>query len=78
MKVDITSKDGIVGGMRCNMLEQVKEIRERIRDDRVRYRDSVLRLTESHIVMNALWALEALEKENEELKARLDKAEGEN
>lgn len=63
------------------MLERVKEIREireRIKDDRVRYRDSVLRLTESHIVMNALWALEALEKENEELKARLDKAEGEN
>lgn len=59
------------------MLERAKEIRERIRDDRVHYRDSVLRLTESHIVMNALQTLEALEKENEELKARLDKAEGE-
>lgn len=59
------------------MLERVKEIRERIRDDRVHNRDSVLRLNESHIVMIALWALEALEKENEELRARLDKAEEE-
>lgn len=69
--------DGTVGEMRCNMLERVKEIRERIRDDRVHNRDSVLRLNESHIVMIALWALEALEKENEELRARLDKAEEE-
>lgn len=53
------------------MLERVKEIRERIRDDRVHYRDSVLRLNESHIVMNALQTLEALEKENAELRERL-------
>lgn len=56
------------------MNERAIEIRERIRDDRVHYRDSVLTLRESHIVMNALQALEAYEKENAELRARLEKA----
>lgn len=57
------------------MLERVKEIRERIRDDRVHYRDSILTLRESHIVMNALQALEAYEKENSELRHRAEVAE---
>ena len=48
------------------MNERAIEIRERIRDDRVHYRDSVLTLRESHIVMNALQALKAYEKENAE------------
>lgn len=56
------------------MNERAIEIRERIRDDRVHYRDSVLTLRESHIVMNALQALEAYEKENAVLRARLEKA----
>ena len=56
------------------MTERAIEIRERIRDDRVDYRDSILTLRESHIVMNALQALEAYEKENAELRARLEKA----
>lgn len=57
------------------MNERAIEIRERIRDDRVHYRDSVLTLRESHIVMNALQALEAYEKENAELRATLSKME---
>lgn len=56
------------------MNERAIEIKERIRDDRVHYRDSVLTLRESHIVMNALQALEAYEKENAELKSSLTHA----
>lgn len=56
------------------MNERAIEIRERIRDDRVHYRDSILTLRESHIVMNALQALEAYEKENAELKSSLTHA----
>ena len=56
------------------MTEREIEIRERIRNDRTKYRDSLLTLQESHIVMNALQRLEAIESENAELLARLDNA----
>lgn len=56
------------------MTEQENELRERIRKDRTKYRDSVLALQESHIVMNALQRLEGIETENVALRERLEKA----
>lgn len=44
------------------MTEREIEIRNRIAKDRAGYRDTVLSPEERHIVMNALWKLEALAK----------------
>lgn len=57
------------------MTDSAIEIRERIKDDRVHYRDSILTLRESHIVMNALQALEVYEKQNAEIRHRAEVAE---
>lgn len=54
------------------MTEREIEIRERIRKDRTKYKDSVLTLQESHIVMNALQRLEGIETENAALRERLE------
>ena len=56
------------------MTEGEIEIRNRIAKDRTEYRDTMLSLKESHIVMNALWKLEALEEDNAALRERLEKA----
>lgn len=53
------------------MTERELEIRERIAEDRAKYRDTMLTLQESHIVMDALRKLEGYEKENNELRDRL-------
>ena len=55
------------------MTERELEIRERIAEDRTKYRDTLLTLQESHIIMNALWKLEGYEKKNKELRERLNK-----
>lgn len=55
------------------MTEREIEIRERIRKDRTEYKDSVLTLKESHIVMNAMWRLQALENDNALIKIENDK-----
>lgn len=56
------------------MTEREIEIRNRIAKDRTEYRDTVLSLKESHIVMNALWKLEVLEGDNATLREKLEKS----
>lgn len=55
-------------------MSAIKDILQRIRNDRAKQQGTWIGIDESHIILNALEKSERIEAENAELRARLDRA----